>query len=87
MLYWLVTQCFSAFPSPADGVLYLVVDSTLKGKRAKKNPLVKKGRFDEYAPFTCGLHVVLLIAQWDNYRVPLACRRVQPKKRRLPVGE
>jgi hypothetical protein len=60
-------------------VLYLVVDSTLKGKRGKKNPLVKKGRLNEYAPFTFGLHVVLLIAQWDVYRIPLAFRLVTPK--------
>jgi hypothetical protein len=63
-------------------VLYLVVDSTLKGKRTKKNPLVKKGRLNEQAPFTCELHVVLLIAQWDNYRVSLAFRLVPPKKRK-----
>ena len=59
VLYWLVTQALAAFPPPDDGVLYLVVDSTLKGKRTKKNPLVKKGRLNEYAPFTWGLHVVL----------------------------
>jgi hypothetical protein len=82
VLHWLVNQCLLAFPPPGDGVLYLVVDSTLKGKRTKQNPLVKKGRFNEYAPFTCGLHVVLLIAQWDNYRVPLAFRLVPPKKRK-----
>jgi DDE family transposase len=79
VLYWLVTQCFSAFPPPADGVLYLVVDSTLKGKRTKKNPLVKKGRLNEHAPFTVGLHLVLLIAQWDIYRIPLDFRLVKPK--------
>jgi hypothetical protein len=73
-------KALAAFPPPHDRVLFLVVDSTLKGKRARKNLLVKKGRFNEYAPFTCGLHVMLLIAQWDNYRVPLAFRLVQPKK-------
>jgi hypothetical protein len=79
VLYWLVTQCFSAFPPPDDGVLYLVVDSTLKGKRTKKNPLVKKGRLNEQAPFTWGLHLVLLIAQWGVYRIPLDFRLVKPK--------
>jgi hypothetical protein len=79
VLYWLVTQCFSAFPPPDDGVLYLVVDSTLKGKRTKKNPLVKKGRLNEHAPFTVGLHLVLLIAQWGVYRIPLDFRLVKPK--------
>ena len=80
VLEWLVTQTLAVFPPPRDGVLYLVVDSTLKGKRTKKHPLVKKGRFNEYAPYTFGLHTVLLIAQWDIYRVPLAFRLVQPKK-------
>ena len=79
VLEWLVSQTLSAFPPPRDGVLYLVVDSTLKGKRAKKNPLAKKGRLNEYAPYTFGLHVVILLAQWDVYRVPLAFRVVKPK--------
>jgi hypothetical protein len=79
VLEWLVSETLAAFPPPRDGVLYLVVDSTLKGKRSKKNPLAKKGRLNEYAPFTFGLHVVILIAQWDVYRIPLAFRLVKPK--------
>jgi hypothetical protein len=79
VLEWLVRETLAAFPPPRDGVLYLVVDSTLKDKRSKKNPLAKKGRLNEYAPFTFGLHVVILIAQWDVYRVPLAFRLVKPK--------
>ena len=79
VLYWLVTQALVAFPPPEDGVLYLVVDSTLKGKRTKKNPLVKKGRLNEHAPFTVGLHLVLLIAQWGVYRIPLDFRLVKSK--------
>ena len=70
VLEWLVTQALSVFPPPKDGVLYLVVDSTVKSKRTKKNPLVKKGWLNEYAPSTMGLQVVILIAQWEVYRVP-----------------
>jgi hypothetical protein len=77
---WLVSEALAAFPPPKDGVLYLVVDSTLKGKRSKHNPLAKKGRLNEYASFTFGLHVVILIAQWDVYRIPLAFRLVKPKE-------
>ena len=80
VLRWLVSEALAAFPSPRDGVLYLVVDSTLKGKRSKQNPLAKKGRLNEYAPFTFGLHVVIVIAQWDVYRIPLAFRLVKPKE-------
>jgi DDE superfamily endonuclease len=76
---WLVSEALAAFPPPRDGVLYLVVDSTRKEKRSKKNPLAKKGRLNEYAPYTVGLHVVILIAQWEVYRVPWAFRLVKPK--------
>jgi hypothetical protein len=79
ILEWLVSQALMAFPPPKDGVLYLVVDSTLKGKRTKQNPLVKKSRLNDYAPYTFGLQVVILLAQWDVYRVPLAFRLVKPK--------
>jgi hypothetical protein len=79
VLQWLVSEALAAFPPPKDGVLYLVVDSTLKGKRGKKNPWAKKGRLNEYAPFTFGLHMVIVIAQWDVYRIPLAFRLVKPK--------
>src|SRR5262249_9627657 len=54
-------------------------DSTLKGKRAKKNPWAKAWRLNEYRPYTFGLHVVVLLAQWDVYRIPLAFRLVQRK--------
>ena len=81
VLEWLVNQALSAFPPPRDGVVYLVVDSTVKGKRTKKNPWVKKGRLSEYAPYTLGLHVVLVLAQWEGYRIPLAFRLVKPKGR------
>jgi hypothetical protein len=79
VLKWLVSEALSAFPPSKDGAVYLVVDSTLKSKRTKQNPLVKKSRLNDYAPYTFGLHVVILIAQWDVYRVPLAFRLVQAK--------
>jgi hypothetical protein len=79
VLEWLVSQALAAFPAPNEGVLYLGVDSTLKDKRSKKNPLAKKGRLNKYAPYTFGLPVVILIAQWEVYRVPLAFRLVNPK--------
>jgi hypothetical protein len=79
VLEWVVSQALSAFPPPRDGVLYRVGDSPLKGKRTKQNPLAQKSRLNEDAPYTFGLHVVILIAQGDVYRVPLAFRSVKPK--------
>ena len=80
VLQWWVSEALAALPPPKDGILYVVVDSTLKGKRGKKNPLAKKGRLNEYAPFTFGLQVVIVIAQWDVYRIPLAFGLVKPKE-------
>jgi hypothetical protein len=79
VLDWLVSPALAAFPPPTDGVLYRVVESTLKSKRSQKNPLAQKGRLNEYAPFTYGLHVVILMAQWDVQRIPLAFGVVNPK--------
>jgi hypothetical protein len=79
VLAWLVEQALSAFPPPRDGVLYLIVDSTLKGKRTQKNPWAKAWRLNEYRPYTFGLHVVVLLAPWEVYRIPLAFRLVRRK--------
>jgi hypothetical protein len=40
------------------------------------------GRLNEYAPFTFGLPVVIVIAQWEVYRIPLAFRLVKPQARK-----
>jgi hypothetical protein len=57
----------------------LVADSTLKGKRTQQNPWAKVGRLNQYEPYTFGLHAVVLLAQWDVYRIPLAFRLVRRK--------
>jgi hypothetical protein len=79
VLAWLVEQTLSAFPPPRDGVLYLVADSTLKGKRTHKNPWAKPWRLNEHEPYTFGLQAVVLLAQWEVYRIPLAFRLVRRK--------
>jgi hypothetical protein len=76
---WSVEQTLSAFPPPRDGVLYLVADSPLKGKRTQKNPWAKAWGLTEDRPDTFGLHAVVLLAQGDVYRIPLAFRLAQRK--------
>jgi hypothetical protein len=51
-----------------------MAESPLKGKRTQKNPLAKAWRLDAQRPFTFGLHIVVLLAQRDVYRIPLAFR-------------
>jgi len=79
VLAWLVEQTLEAFPPPRDRVLYLVADSTLKGKRTQKNPWAKAWRLNQYEPYTFGLHAVVLLAQWEVYRIPLAFRLIRRK--------
>lgn len=68
-------------PPPEDGILHLIPDSTLKGKRGKKHPLGRKARMNEYARFCYGFEMVLLIASWDHYRVPVAIRAIDPRRK------
>ncbi|HEX2244155.1 MAG TPA: transposase [Gammaproteobacteria bacterium] len=69
--WWFADQVIATLPPPDDGVGYLVVDSTLKDKTGQKPPLAKKGRLNEYAPYIFGLHIVVVMLQWGNYRIPV----------------
>jgi DDE family transposase len=71
LLWWFADQAIAALPPPADGGCYLVVERTLKRKTGQKHPLAKKGRLNEYAPYLFGLHIVVLMLQWGNYRIPV----------------
>ena len=75
----LVRQLLDRLPAPKDGTLYLVVDSTMKRKRGWKMPLAKKGRLDSNRAIFWGFHLVVLLAQWDHFRVPVDFRIVRAK--------
>lgn len=68
-------------PPPKDGVIHLIEDSTLKGKRGSKHPFGHKTRLNEYAHYTFGFEMVLLIASWDHYRVPVAISIIDPRRK------
>jgi hypothetical protein len=71
LLWWFADQVFGTLPPPEDGVCYLVVDSTLKHKTGQKHPLAKKRRLNEYAPYTIGLHLVVVMLHWGSCRIPV----------------
>jgi hypothetical protein len=75
------TQVLPHLPPPADGTLHLVGDATLKGKRGQKHPLGRKCRLNEHARFCFGFEMVLLIASWDRFRVPVALCVVDPQRK------
>lgn len=79
LLWWFADQAIAALPPPEAGVCYLVVDSTLKGKTGQKHPFAKTGRLNEYAPYIFGMHIVVLMLQWGNYRIPVDFEMVRRK--------
>jgi hypothetical protein len=71
LLGWFADQALQAFPPPEDGVLYLVADSTLKGKRGPKHPVAQKIRLSQHHSYVFGFRMVILMAPWDTYRIPV----------------
>jgi hypothetical protein len=70
-LWWFAEEALKAFPPPEDGVLYLVGDSTLKGQRGAKHPVAQKTRLSQHHPYGFGFRLVILMAQWGVYRLPV----------------
>jgi hypothetical protein len=71
LLWWFADEALQAFPPPEDGILYLVSDSTLKGKRGPKHPVAQKTRLSQHPPYVFGFRIVIRMAQWDTYRIPV----------------
>lgn len=69
----------TTLPPPADGVLHLTGDSTLTARTGEQQPLARKTRINEFAPYVFGQALVLLIAQWGCYRVPVKAAVVAPQ--------
>jgi hypothetical protein len=69
----------AALPPLADGVLHLAGDSTVTERTGEQQPLARKTRTNEYAPYVFGQALVLMIAQWGRYRVPVRAAVVHPQ--------
>jgi hypothetical protein len=65
LLWWFADQALQAFPPPADGILSLVGDRTLKRKRGRQPPVAHKTRLSPYHPDVFGFRIVMLLAPWD----------------------
>jgi hypothetical protein len=68
----------AALPPPGDGVVHLTGDSTVTERAGEKQPLARKTRTNEYAPYVFGQALVLMIAQGGRYRVPVRAAVVDP---------
>ena len=69
----------ATLPPPADGVIHLTGDSTVTERTGEQQPLARKTRTNEYAPYVFGQALVVVIAQWGHYRVPVRAAVVDPK--------
>ena len=79
LVAWWAEEALHTLPPPKDGTLHLVGDGSEKPKRGTQNPLAQKGRQSEHHPWFFGMRFVLLIANWDVYRLPVAFRLIRPK--------
>ena len=66
-------------PAPADGVIHLSADKTRKDKRGRKHPLGLVTRDSKHSPYHFGFEMVLLIASWDHFRIPIRLAVMDPK--------
>jgi Transposase DDE domain len=81
LLQELALDVLSTLPPPPDGTLHLIGDTTIKGKTGNRQPLAHYTRMNQYQQFTFGLSLVLLIAQWGRFRVPVGAALLDPKKK------
>ena len=77
---WLAQARIVTLPAPANGILYLCGDGSHADKRGTKNPVAQQGRNRKHHPWFLGLRFVLVMAAWDDDRVPGSVRLMLPKR-------
>jgi len=79
LLSWFSEEAIKSFPPPEDKTVYAVTDGSKKDKRGKKNPAAQKGRTSQHEAYFFGIRFVVLMVQWDVYRIPVDFCIVLPK--------
>ena len=75
----MVRQVLPMLPPPVDGTLYLIGDSTKKGKRGEQHPLGRQLKTNDYQGYSFGFEMVILVASWGKYRLPIALAPIDPQ--------
>ena len=70
-----------SLPPAADGKLYLIGDTTHKPKRGRQHPLGHVTRQSESSPYTFGFDMVVLVASWNRFRIPVALATIDPERK------
>jgi hypothetical protein len=66
-------------PAPEDGIIHLSADKTRKDKCGRKHPLGLVNRDSAHSPYHFGFEMVVLIASWDHFRIPIRLAVMDPK--------
>ena len=66
-------------PSTSSSVIHLSADKTRKDKRSRKHPLGLVNRDSKHSPYHFGLEMVLLIASWAPFRIPIRLAVMAPQ--------
>src|SRR3982750_2976073 len=77
LLAELARTVLATLPPPADGTLYLIADTTLRGKAGRKQPLAHRTRLNQHEPFVFGHSVLLVLAHWGRLRIPIGAVRAR----------
>jgi hypothetical protein len=77
----LVADTLHTLPPPKDGTLHLIPDTTRKEKTGEQQPLAYTTKTGKFEPYLFGHTVLLLIASWGRFRIPVAVRVLNPQIR------
>lgn len=80
LIWWFVDHAVSSLPPDENGVCRLLLDTTVKDKTGKKGPVAKKCRLCYLSPYLFGIHIVIAVLQWGNYRIPIDFEIIRNKK-------
>ena len=78
LLNLMVADLLYSLPPPKDGVLHLIPDATRKQKTGEKQPLAYTTKVGKFEPYLFGHSVLLMIAHWGGFRIPVAVRVINP---------
>jgi hypothetical protein len=80
VLTGMAEKVLRSLPPAAEGTLYLSGDTTHKPKRGRQHPLGHVTRHSASAPSTFGFEMVVGVASWDPFRLPMASAAIDPER-------
>ena len=82
LLVEMARAVLATLPPPADGTLYLIADTTIRGKTGPQQPLAHHTRLNQHERFVFGHTLLLVLAHWGRVRIPVGAVVLDPKRKR-----